>query len=130
MKQTTTLTVTSLISIFLMTVHLAQDILFGMSPPGLENLFAIVIFVVWLYGTLSLAERRAGYIIVFLGSVFGLVAPIVHMKGNGGVMAGEVGKSNHSFFFVWTMLMLGVTALYSAVLSAQALWNLPWRRQR
>lgn len=130
MKQTAVLTATSLLSILFMTFHLTDDILFKMSPPGIQNLFAVLIFAVWLYGTLALAERRAGYIIVFLGSLFGLAVPVIHMKGAGGVTAGDIGKSGEAFFFVWTLLALGVTAMFSAVLSAHALWRMPWRRQQ
>ena len=130
MKQTAILTATSLLSILFATFHLADDILFKMASPGFANLFAVLIFVVWMYGTLALAGRRPGYIIIFLGSLFGLVIPVVHMRGAGGVMGGEIGKSSEAFFFVWTLLALAVTALFSAVLSASALWSLPWRRQR
>src|SRR6516162_9398798 len=104
MKQTAILTTTSLLSILLMTFHLADDILFKMATPGLTNLFAVLILVIWLYGTLALAERRAGYIIIFLGSLLGLVVPIVHMKGAAGVMGGDIGRSSEAFFFVWTLL--------------------------
>ena len=130
MKQSLMLTIRSLLSILLMTFHLTDDILFEMAPPGLANLFAVVVLVVWLYATLALAERRAGYIIILLGSLLGLVVPIIHMKGASGVVGGEIGKSTQAFFFVWTLLALGVTALFSVVLSASALWSLPWRRQR
>jgi len=97
---------------------------------GVANLFAVLVFVIWLYGTLVLAERRAGYIIILLGSLLGLVVPVIHMKGASGVVGGEIGKSTQAFFFVWTLLALGVTAMFSAILSAHALWRLPWRRQR
>lgn len=130
MKPTYILTTTSLLSILFMTFHLTDDILFKMSSPGLANLFAVLIFVVWLYGTLALAERRAGYIIMLLGSLFGLGVSVIHMTGTGGVVGGEIGKSSEAFFFVWTLLALAVTAMFSAVLSARALWSLPWRRQR
>ena len=76
------------------------------------------------------AERRAGYIIVLLGSLLGPVVPVVHMKGASGVVGGEIGKSTQAFFFVWTLLALGVTAMMSVVLSACALCRLPWRRPR
>lgn len=128
MKQAAILTTTSLLSILFMTVHLTDDILFKMSPAGLANLFAVLILAVWLYGTLALAGRRAGYIIISLGSLFGLVVPVVHMKGAGGVIGGEIGTSSEAFFFVWTLLALGVTATFSVVLAACALWSLPWRR--
>jgi len=130
MKQGLMLTIASLLSILFTTFHLADDILFGMSPPRFVNLFAMLFFVIWLYGTLVLAERRAGYIIILLGSLFGLVVPVLHMRGAHGLVGGEIGKSAQAFFFIWTMLALGVTAMFSALLSAQALWRLPWRRQR
>ncbi len=122
------LTTASLLSILLMTLHLTSDILFKMSPPGLLNLFAIFVFVVLLCGTLLLAERRAGYIIIFAGSAFGLLMPILHMRGTRGVMGGEIGNSSEAFVFVWVLLALGVTATFSMILSACALWRLPWRR--
>ena len=75
LKQTAMLTTASLLTILLMTFHLTGDILFKMSPAGLINLFAVFILVVQLYGTLVLGERRAGYIIIFFGSVLGLVVP-------------------------------------------------------
>jgi hypothetical protein len=52
------------------------------------------------------------------------------MKGAAGVLGGDIGRSSQAFFFVWTLLALGVTAMFSAVLSARALWSLPWRRRR
>jgi hypothetical protein len=128
MKQSVMLTITSLLSILFMMFHLTDDILFEMASPRFANLFAVL--VIWLYGTLVLAERRAGYIIILLGSLLGLVVPVIHMKGASGVVGGEIGKSTQAFFFVWTLLALGVTAMFSAILSAHTLWRLPWRRQR
>ena len=130
MKQTAMLTTASLLTILLMTFHLAGDILFEMASPRFANLFAVLVFVIWLYGTLVLAERRAGYIIILLGSLLGLLVPVIHMKGARGVLGGEIGKSAQAFFFVWTLLALGVTSMFSALLSAHALWGLPCRRSR
>ncbi len=110
MKQTAMLTTASLLTILLMTLHLAGDILFKLSPAGLVNLLAVFIFVVQLYGTLVLAGRRAGYIIIFFGSVLALVIPVVHMKGTHGVLGGGIGNSGQAFLFVWTILALGITA--------------------
>jgi hypothetical protein len=130
MKQTAMLTTASLLTILLMTFHLTGDILFKMSPAGLSNLFAVFIFVVLLCGTLLLTGRRAGYIIIFVGSVLALVIPVIHMKGTRGVIGGEIGNSGQAFLFVWTLLALGVTATFSVILSARALLSLPWRRSR
>jgi hypothetical protein len=88
------------------------------------------VLVVSLCGTLLLAGRRAGYIIIFLGSVLGLVIPVIHMRGTRGVIGGEIGNSSEAFFFVWTLLALGITATFSIILSARALLSLPWRRSR
>ena len=130
MKQTAMLTTGSLLTILLMTIHLTGDILFRMAPAGLVNLLAVFIFVVQLYGTLVLAGRRAGYIIIFLGSVLGLIIPVVHMKGTRGLIGGDIGNSGQAFLFVWTMLALGITSTFSIILSASALLSLPWRRSR
>jgi len=130
MKQTAMLTTASMLTILLMTFHLAGDILFKMAPAGLSNLFAVFIFVVLLCGTLLFAGRRTGYIIIFFGSVLGLVMPVLHMKGTRGVLGGEIGNSSQAFFFVWILLALGITATFSLILSARALLSLPWRRSR
>jgi hypothetical protein len=107
MKQTAMLTTASLATILLMTFHLTGDILFKMSPAGLVNLFAVFVFVVQLYGTLVLGGRRAGYIIIFLGSVLGLLMPVLHMKGTRGVIGGDTGNSGQAFLFVWTLPRVG-----------------------
>jgi hypothetical protein len=130
MKQTAILTTASLLTILLVTIHLAGDILFRMSPAGLVNLLAVFIFVVQLYGTLVLAGRRVGYIIIFFGSALGLLVPVIHMKGTRGVLGGDIGTSGQAFLFVWTLLALAITATFSIILSARALLSLPWRRSR
>ena len=130
MKQTAMLTTASLLTILLMTFHLTGDILFRMSPAGLVNLIAVFVLVVQLYGTLVLGGRRAGYIIIFLGSALGLLISVVHMKGTRGVLGGSIGNSGQAFLFVWILLALGVTATFSIILSASALLSLPWRRSR
>jgi hypothetical protein len=130
MKQTATLTTASLLTILLMTIHLAGDIIFKLSPAGLVNLFAVFIFVVQLYGTLVLAGRRAGYIIIFVGSAMGLFIAVIHMKGTRGLIGGDIGSSGQALLFVWTILALAVTATFSLILSASALLSLPWRRSR
>jgi hypothetical protein len=67
------LTIASLLSILFFTFHLADDIARGIEPGTLTNLAAVPTFVVWLYGTLVLAERRSGYIIALLGGLFAFV---------------------------------------------------------
>jgi hypothetical protein len=121
MKPNVTLTITSLLSIVFLTLHLTDDIVRGMEPGRLSNLVGVLILVVWLYATLMLADRRSGYVIVLLGSLLASLVPLVHFKGAG---VGAVAKSSGGFLFVWTLLALGVTALFSLILSVQGLWSL------
>ena len=125
MRNSVMLTITSLLLILLLTFHLADDIRRGYEPGGLANLMGgVLITVVLLYGTTVLFERRSGYIIMLLLSLFSLVVPYVHMRGKGvGVASRLAGTSGH-FFFVWTLLAIGVLGLFSAILSVRGLWSL------
>lgn len=131
MKRSVMLTITSLLSTLFFTLHLADDIVRGFEPGGLLNLVGgVLISVVWLYGTLVLAERRSGYIIMFLGSLLSLAVPVIHMNGKGVGIASGIANSSGGFFFIWTLIALGVTALFSVILAAPGLWSQPWRRPR
>jgi len=122
------LTIASLLSILFFTFHLAHDIVRGIEPGTLTNLPAIPIFVFWLYGTLALAERRSGYIITLLGGLFALVVPLSHMRGRGVGVASRLAGSSGHFFFVWILIAIGVTGLFSVILSTHELWDLRKRR--
>jgi hypothetical protein len=124
MKHDVRLTVASLLSILLMTFHLADDIVRGMEKGGASNLLAVPILVVWLYGTLVLAGRPSGYVLILLGSLLGAAVPAIHFTGADGVVGGGIAKSGGAFFFVWTQVALGVTAIFSVVLSVRGLWSL------
>ena len=126
MKRNVMLTIASLLSILFMTFHITDDIVRGMEQGTLSNLIAVPILVVWLYGTLVLAERRSGYVIILLGSLLGLLVPVIHMKGSG--VGGAIAKSSGAFLFIWTLLALGVSALFSVILSARGLWEQLTRR--
>jgi hypothetical protein len=129
MKHSVMLTITSLLSVLFLTFHLTDDIVRGFEKGGLSNLVGgVLISVLWLYGTLVLAERRSGYVIMFLGSLLSLAVPVIHMKGAGVGLGGGIAKTSGAFFFVWTLIALGVTGLFSVILSARGLWSLPWRR--
>lgn len=123
MRASTALIITSLLSIVFTLVHLADDIVFGMAPGKLSNLPVVLLLAFWLYGALVLAERRSGQIILFILSLLASGLPVIHMSGDAGLTAG-IARSNGSFLFVWNLLALGVTALFSAALSARGLWNL------
>ena len=130
MKENDLLTITSLLSILLMSLHLADDIVRGYEKGDLYNLTAVLIVCTWLYGLLLLKERRWGYIIVLLASLLSLAVPYLHMRGKGVALSSRVAHSEGAFFFVWTLIALGVTALFSFILCVRGLWRLPWRRTR
>ena len=123
MKHNASLTIASLLSILLMTLHLADDIVRGMEPGRLPDLIAVPILVVWLYGTLVLADRRSGHVIILVGSLLAVLVPVVHMRGAGVGVGGSIARSSGAFFFIWTLLALGVTALFSVILSICGLWE-------
>jgi hypothetical protein len=127
MKQSVMLTIASLLSILLVTFHFTSDTLhakFGTPEAGGVTLVVVPILVVWLYGTLVLAERRSGYVIVLVLSLFALFLPVIHVMAAGGVFHGAIARSSGAFLFVWTLHALGVTAMFSVILSALGLWNL------
>jgi biotin transporter BioY len=126
MKQNAIVVVTSLLSILLLTLHITDDIVRGISKAEPSNI-ALITLAVFLYGTLMLAERRSGYVIMLLVGLFAAGMPVIHMRG---AHYGEIAKSTGGFFFVWTLWALGALGGFTLILSARGLWNLPWRRPR
>jgi hypothetical protein len=124
MKQTAILTVTSLLSILLLTLHITDDIVRGISKAEPANI-ALVVLVVFLYGTLVLSEMRSGHVVMLLVGFFAAAMPVIHMRG---AHYGEIARSAGGFFFVWTLWALGGLGGLTFVLSAGGLWRL--RRAR
>ena len=122
MKHRVTLTITSVLSILFFATHWVDDIVRGISPGGVSGLGGVLILVVWLYGTLVLGEQRSGHIIMLLGSIFGLGVLVIHMWG-AGLVGGRIANSSGVFFWVWTLIALGVSSTFFLVLSASGLWS-------
>jgi hypothetical protein len=129
MKDNLTLTITSLLTIVLASFHIADDVVRGFEPGGFKNYIAIAILVVWLTATLVLAGRRSGYITLLVISLLGALIPAAHMRG-AGMVGGRMVGSGGRFFFVWTLLAIGVTSIFSVILSARGLWKLRANRSR
>jgi hypothetical protein len=130
MKPNALLTTASLLSILLCTFHLTDDMVHGWEPGTLRNLYALPIFVVWLYGTLLLRERRSGQIIMLLGALVSLGVPAIHMSGRGIGTASRVANTSGHHFFVWTLITLGVSGAFALVLAVQELALTPRRPPR
>jgi hypothetical protein len=119
------LTIASLLSILFTSFHHADDVVRGLAPGSFSNLIPLFFLLVWLYGTLVLAGRRSGYVIILVLSLLSSGLPVIHMRGAG--LIGGIAKPSGDFgefFFVWTLIALGVTALFSIILSARGLWSL------
>ena len=126
MKENTILAVTCLLSILLLTLHVTDDIARGISKAEPSNI-ALVVLVVFLYGTLLLAGRRSGYVIMLLVGLFAAGMPVLHMRG---VHYSEIARSAGGFFFVWTLWALGGLGGLTFILSARGLWSLRASQQR
>jgi hypothetical protein len=119
MKNDVLLTVVSLLTIVLLTLHLTDDFL-HLEPPGRTGTLIVVTFLAaFLYDTVELAGQRSGYIITLLTSIAGVGMLVIH-----GMAAGTM---RWGFFFVWTLVALGVTGAFGLILSAQGLWRLKKR---
>jgi hypothetical protein len=120
MKRSTILTIASLLSILLLTLHITDDIVRGMSKAESSNV-ALVVLAVLLYGTLVLPERRSGHVIMLLVGLLAVAMPVMHMRG---AHYGEIAQSPGGFFFVWTLWALGGLGGFTILLSARGLWDL------
>jgi hypothetical protein len=63
------LTIASLLSILLLMLHITDDIVRGISKAESSNI-ALLVLAVFLYGTLVLAQRRWGHVIMLLVGLF------------------------------------------------------------
>jgi hypothetical protein len=80
MKHNTMLTVASLPSLLLLTLHITDDIVRGISKAESSNT-ALLVLAVFLYGTLVLPERRSGHLIILLIGLIAAAMPVIHMRG-------------------------------------------------
>lgn len=115
MKHNVALTVVSLLTLLLLTLHLTHDTILQ-AEGSVKYPIPVVVFSLWLYATLMAPDRIWGYVIMLLGGLFGAAMIVVHAKGT------VVGKSG-GFFFVWTMFALAATGWVTLILSVRGLWK-------
>ena len=114
MKPNHLLTVASLVTLVLIMCHLTDDVLLQ-AEGSVKYAIPVVIFAVWLYGTLMLSDRVAGYVIMLLGGLVAAGMIVVHSTGG-------VVHQTGGFFFVWTMFALSATGWFMVILSVRGLW--------
>lgn len=124
MNERITLTITSLISFLLFTLHWSDEISRGLEPGTLAGAWiGVVILVVWLSAILALGEGRARYAILLFFSIAGLGVLLLHMSA-AGLVGGKIGASGKwVFFWVWTNLAMGAVSAVCGILCVRGLWR-------
>jgi len=118
MKQSDLLSLTSILSVPLLALHISQDIVFGFDRAGLNHLVGVGILFVLLCGAVPLRERPLGKVIMLLGGVMAAGMLPLHMR-NG--LRPEFLEKSGALLFIWTLYVLGVIGALSILLAVQAL---------
>ena len=118
MKPGDLLSVTSILSVFLLALHISQDIVFGMDRAGLNHLVGVAILLIIVCGAVLLRERKSGQVIMLLGGVMAAGMLPLHMR-NG--LRPEFLEKGGALLFIWTLYVLGVSGTFSIILAVLAL---------
>jgi hypothetical protein len=118
MKQSDLLSVTSILSVLLLALHISQDIVFGFDRGGLNQLLGVAILLVLVCGAVLLRARRSGQLIMLLGGVIAAAMMPLHMRN--GLRPEFLAKSG-ALVFIWTLYVLGVTGSFSVILAVRQL---------
>jgi hypothetical protein len=121
MKNTTLLIVTSMVSIALLAVHITDDMVHGYDKLGPANITVSIAIAVLLYGTLVLAHRRSGHVLMLLAAILALGMPIIHLRSH---HLDELVKSDGAFRFILTLYVLGATGIFGVALAVRGLWSI------
>ena len=117
MKRNDLLSVTSILSAFLLALHLSQDIVFGFDRAGLNHLVGVSILLVLACGALLPRERLAGIVIMLPGGVMAVGMLPLHTRN--GLRPVFLEKSG-ALLFIWTIYVLGVIGALSVILAVRA----------
>src|SRR5215470_12588799 len=110
------LTVTSLLSLIFLTIHLSDDIARGISSLNFASMIAVLVVAMLLYAMLTGEGRRVGAVSGFLIGLFALGMPAVHFRG---AHINEIAKSSGGLFFIWTLWVLGALGATGMILSVR-----------
>ena len=118
MRQNDLLSVVSILSVLLLSLHISQDIAFGFDRGGLNQLVGVAILLVIVCGAVLLRERPLGKVIMLLGGFIAAGMLPLHMR-NG--LRPEFLERSGALLFIWILYVLGVTGTFSVILAVQAL---------
>src|SRR3954463_13245136 len=115
MKPSVMLVIASLLSLIFTICHLTQDVLLQ-AEGQVKYPIPVIIFTVWLFGTLMMPDRVLGYVIMLLGGLIAAGMIVIHSRD-------YVVHHSGGFFFIFTMFAMSATGLFTAILSAVGLWR-------
>ena len=118
MKQNDLLSLTSLVSVLLLALHISQDIAFGFDRGGLNQLVGVAILLVIVCGAVLLRERLLGKAIMLFGGAAAAGMLPLHMRHG---LRPEFLEKSGALLFVWTLYVLGVIGAFTVILAIQAL---------
>jgi hypothetical protein len=126
MKGNVSLVVTSVLTMLLAMVHLADDYSRGFSKAagGFSGTPVPLVLALWLFATLVWVDRRSGLVTILLMSLLCSGLPVLHMMGKSGITGGATPKTAGALFFALTLLAVGTTAICSVMLAVRGLWQL------
>lgn len=125
MNKNLLLTITSLLTMLLLTLHIVDDVIHGFDSAGLMNMIGIVVLAVLLYGTLMLNERLAGRLMMLFVNFFAAAMPVLHLRSP---RINEIALGPGGFFFIWTLWALGGIGIFGMMLAVERLWSLRKRK--
>ena len=124
MNKNLLLTITSLATIVLLTLHIVDDIVRGIDPAGMMNMFGIAVAAVLVYGIAVHRERLAGLLMMLFVGFFSAAMPVVHLRSP---RINDIARGEYGFFFIWMLWALGVLGIFIMILTVDIIWH---RRRR
>ncbi len=118
MKQNDIRSMTSILSVLLLSLHISQDIVFGFDRAGLNHLVGVAILLVIVCGAVLLRTRLLGKVIMLLGGVMAAGMLPLHMRHG---LRPEFLETGGALLFIWTLYLLGVNGAFSIILAVRAL---------
>jgi hypothetical protein len=114
MKRNDLLSLCSILSVVLLSLHVSQDIVFGFDRAGLNHLMGVAILLLVLCGALLLRERTSGKVIMLLGGLMAAGMLPLHMRHG---LSPEFLEKSGALLFVWVLYLLGVLGFFTTILA-------------
>jgi hypothetical protein len=120
MRKNDLLALMSLISLVLLSVHVADDYIQGFDRHVVDNPYGILIFVLWGCGIFFFRERVIGHVILLFGGLVAVAMPILHLNGR---FPADFARADGAFRFIWTLYAIGTTGALAVILAARELFG-------